>query len=39
MCLAPLTPMLPDNALGVVWAAGHTMDEVKAICLTVDAVA
>lgn len=37
MCLAPLTPMLPDNALGVAWAAGHTMNVVKAICLTAGA--
>ena len=34
MCLAPLTPMLPDNALGVAWAAGNAIDAVKTLCLT-----
>ncbi|MPC49890.1 hypothetical protein E2C01_043704 [Portunus trituberculatus] len=26
--------MLPDNALGVAWAAGNAIDVVKALCLT-----
>lgn len=34
MCLAPLTPMLPDNALGVAWAAGHTMALARTLSLT-----
>lgn len=35
MCLAPLTPMLPDNALGVAWAAGHTMALTMTLSLSV----
>lgn len=29
MCLALLTPMLPDNALGVAWAAGHATAQAR----------